>query len=1312
MKHLQLSKKLLKNILIMLGLSLISCTVAVAQNGGDVDHVPSDERGSFEARRKMILDGNNLRATYHNFGWGGRLDEDAVDEVTYEFPRNTNRVYIALVAFFVGAEVNNQAETGPERFPIVLSPNGRTAPDGTSWDINPVSGYYNPDIPEQYARSDRPETWPDFWPDKMGDETDPGWSGSWNGFFGKNQFSADQEFFYRASSNLYTRYSQPFDESQLFRPDQTDLSRGGLGLIIDARIMAWSQTLIQDVHFNIFEIRNDGSFDYDKMAFTLWIADLVGGGGNDLPEFDERSAISYLTHLPPRTGRAHFGDTRVGMAGIQFLETPGNSIDGIDNDGDSDTYMPGSGWYNPENPDLLAPLVEANGGFFQNVNVLLMEVVPEFQENDFSTRTICPGDRIVLIDDNHSRILLEYPKGGGTFVSQGREFTLDGTCYNLTEDVDLGDNDLFPNAMNSDLFDNTLNGLIDETEELHLTKQFFDRATRTFITRPVRYINYMWDQYETGDTLQRGLIVPNQKIRERMAEDENFRNMILDYQQTLNNVFVEGGYRLPGSFDNYFRNHHTSAPMIDESREDYFDNNMAWDPDIDDVGLDGVPFSGARGEGDGFPTSGAGTPFPGEPNIDKTSVAESDMIGISSVTFPLAAVALGSGTSFARDGLFWRNRMLPGNLGEEAQPGDDTDILVTSSLFPLQRGQTERFSVAITVAQTNSANYANDRDRVNQNLDEAFNAYEADYQFAVAPPAPNLTAVAGDGKVTLYWDDIAEDHFDRFLSRIPGNTDADARNFQGYKVYRSTDSGFQDILTITDARGNKVFREPLAVFDLINEWSGLHPIDINGVKFNLGSNSGIQRKFVDEDVVNGRRYYYAVTSYSFGNVRNEIAPSESPIFISVNPDGSVDTGPNVEVVTPAASRAGYIDPENPEATPVRGTTSGRVFVDVIDPEEVRVDNLYRVVFRDTLIPSGRDDTPDTLRTKDFSLLNITSGDTLIENSPNFNMEDNPVKEGFRLTLNNSELELSVNMDRSGWTPNEEYEKDIHSFAFFLEGTPRASDYLVVFDDLGVARSIDTTYAGVQLDAMDVNFRIFNTSILDDDGNPVEVDFAMNNLHNNPEATDNDPNVTQPGEFSAGLVRQGPFVNMRRDQIFIYEPVGGNPRTLTWTIFMNPAAEGQGLNRTVMSRNPQPGDTLQVFTRKPFTSLDVFEFRMSDVQKGLVDTEKARDELERIRVVPNPYVATNPFEPAPTMARPDQVRELHFTRLPVPSTIRIFTVDGQLVHTINASEANTFNGTYKWDMLTKDNLELAYGVYIYHVEAPDVGEHVSRFAVIK
>jgi hypothetical protein len=36
----------------------------------------------------------------------------------------------------------------------------------------------------------------------------------------------------------------------------------------------------------------------------------------------------------------------------------------------------------------------------------------------------------------------------------------------------------------------------------------------------------------------------------------------------------------------------------------------------------------------------------------------------------------------------------------------------------------------------------------------------------------------------------------------------------------------------------------------------------------------------------------------------------------------------------------------------------------------------------------------------------------------------------------------------------------------------------------------------------------------------------------------------------------------------------------------------------------------------------------------------------------------------------------------------------------------------WDLLSKDGQDISYGVYIYHVEAPDVGETIGKFAIIK
>jgi len=53
----------------------------------------------------------------------------------------------------------------------------------------------------------------------------------------------------------------------------------------------------------------------------------------------------------------------------------------------------------------------------------------------------------------------------------------------------------------------------------------------------------------------------------------------------------------------------------------------------------------------------------------------------------------------------------------------------------------------------------------------------------------------------------------------------------------------------------------------------------------------------------------------------------------------------------------------------------------------------------------------------------------------------------------------------------------------------------------------------------------------------------------------------------------------------------------------------------------------------------------------------------------------------------------------------------LVQTLDVN--NPFDqDRYIWDLKTKDGRDLAYGVYIYHVTAPGVGEKTGRFAVIK
>ena len=75
-----------------------------------------------------------------------------------------------------------------------------------------------------------------------------------------------------------------------------------------------------------------------------------------------------------------------------------------------------------------------------------------------------------------------------------------------------------------------------------------------------------------------------------------------------------------------------------------------------------------------------------------------------------------------------------------------------------------------------------------------------------------------------------------------------------------------------------------AQWDLIDGKSGWHPVDLNGIKFYLGDETGLVHSYVDNNVVNGQRYYYAVVSYDYGgDLTNNIIPSDSPMKLRVNP---------------------------------------------------------------------------------------------------------------------------------------------------------------------------------------------------------------------------------------------------------------------------------------------------------------------------------------------------------------------------------------------------------------------------------------------
>ncbi len=143
--------------------------------------------------------------------------------------------------------------------------------------------------------------------------------------------------------------------------------------------------------------------------------------------------------------------------------------------------------------------------------------------------------------------------------------------------------------------------------------------------------------------------------------------------------------------------------------------------------------------------------------------------------------------------------------------------------------------------------------------------------------------------------------------------------------------------------------------------------------------------------------------------------------------------------------------------------------------------------------------------------------------------------------------------------------------------------------------------------------------------------------------------------------------------------------------------------------PEAGTTIQFQTvpKGPVLNAgDQFTFDTSQFNT-VVDAGLTEEALDMIGIVPNPYRGRSAYETGSTD------RRARFTNLPPQVTIRIYTVAGTLIKTLNKSDASR---SLDWDLTTTNNLPVASGMYIIHVQARsseggDLGERVLKFGVI-
>jgi hypothetical protein len=140
--------------------------------------------------------------------------------------------------------------------------------------------------------------------------------------------------------------------------------------------------------------------------------------------------------------------------------------------------------------------------------------------------------------------------------------------------------------------------------------------------------------------------------------------------------------------------------------------------------------------------------------------------------------------------------------------------------------------------------------------------------------------------------------------------------------------------------------------------------------------------------------------------------------------------------------------------------------------------------------------------------------------------------------------------------------------------------------------------------------------------------------------------------------------------------------------------------------PQAGDKIVVRNQINFLEQDVFTF--STIKREITGPDQSKYALDGVRVVPNPYIVSSKQEQQPALTGRGE-RFIRFINLPARCTIRIFTVNGDLVRVLEHDDVE--NGAVRWDLISKDGLEVAFGLYVYHVEAPGIGQKIDKFAII-
>ncbi len=670
--------------------------------------------------------------------------------------------------------------------------------------------------------------------------------------------------------------------------------------------------------------------------------------------------------------------------------------------------------------------------------------------------------------------------------------------------------------------------------------------------------------------------------------------------------------------------------------------------------------------------------------------------------------------------------------GTNFAPGDRR-IVLSSGPFTLAPGDTQEVVVAVVGGIIRDG--GDNRNAVSQmKLNDRFAQflYNNLFEDVPRPPsAPDPTWVEVEGKIGIEWQSNSEAVA---ASEAEG---ALGYKFEGYNVYQlpSPNASLED--------GVKI-----ATYDVIN---GVQIIrreaflpsfgDVVTVPIQNGTDSGIKRHIqIGEDyltggpLLNGTTYYFAVTAYNFVDDPTSTEPSLESNFelIQAIPQGSDPKG-KVNA-----------DPGSELEVFYEGPSDGEVLVTVIDPKLTTGDD-YEVFFETD------DDTNSATYGELVWNVRNGSGTVVLANQPQASSLDEsdlqPFFDGLQVKVSGPNLivkdwdwedtgdvsPLYPDYEDGRWISGEDWGGNAlfgglgmaHIFwaadpgvdpGDFVDVEIRFT-HMVSYDDTsgdgeytfgengGEAYTFDITKgqkafmyetwdAGNYLSFSDVPFQAWDVS---DPNNPRQLNVVVR---------DRDTN----GQWDLGT-GDGPYnyVWIMEDD---YDPTGAawdasTPEKDFMDIIWNGPGGGavpayyvlwgvQRGSRPFLARD----GVLSVIPAKVNTENDIFSFTAPVFEQG-ADIEE--ESVKKVSVFPNPYYAANTQETSRFNTF------VTFVHLPQKVTIRIFDLGGIQVRKLEKDNDSQF---IRWDLLNEEELPVASGMYIAHIDMGDLGEKVLKLMIIQ